>query len=96
MNSHEKNKKKAQELKKHINYILILSLLSQTITLAPPHINYIVDSIEIDLVKFIHAIDLSSYLYTFGFMLLFTIIVSVIVHIALKKIDMIESLKSIE
>lgn len=59
-------------------------------------VDYIVNSIEIDLVKFIHEIELFSYIKTGLFMLLFTIIVSIIIHFSLKKVDMIESLKSVE
>jgi len=44
----------------------------------------------------IKNIHLDSYLQTFGFMMLFTLIVSFGVHIALKKVDLIESLKSVE
>ena len=56
----------------------------------------IVDLIEMNLVQFIHVIRLNSYIYSFLLMSLFTIIVSIIIHFALKKIDMIESLKSVE
>ena len=56
----------------------------------------IVDTIEIDLVEFIKNITSLSYLKTFIFMILFTVVVNVRVHFALKKIDMIESLKSVE
>ena len=56
----------------------------------------LIDSIEINTMQYIKDIHLSSYLQTFGFMILFTIIVSIGVHIALKKIDLIESLKSVE
>ena len=40
--------------------------------------------------------EVDSYLQTFGFMMLFTLIVSLGVHVALKKINLIESLKSVE
>ena len=46
--------------------------------------------------QYIKSIHLDSYLQTFGFMILFTIIVSFGVHITLKKINVIESLKSVE
>ena len=42
------------------------------------------------------GIHLDSYLQTFGFMILFGIIVSFGVHVTLKKINLIESLKSVE
>ena len=59
-------------------------------------VDFIVNSIEIDLVKFIHTITFASYLKTFIFMFGFTIIVCFIIHFTLKKINMIDSLKSVE
>ena len=59
-------------------------------------VDLIVDSVEIDLVRFVHEIDLLSYIKTCLFMFGFTIIVSIIIHFTLKKVDMIESLKSVE
>ena len=56
----------------------------------------IVDLIEMDLVEFIHTIRPVSYLGTFIIMIIFSVIVSFIIHYSLKKIDMIESLKSVE
>jgi len=56
----------------------------------------LIDSIEINTMQYIKSIHLDSYLQTFGFMMLFTLIVSFGVHIALKKVDLIESLKSVE
>ena len=56
----------------------------------------IVETIELDIAEFIKNITTISYLKTLGFMILFSIIVNIRVHFVLKKIDMIESLKSIE
>lgn len=56
----------------------------------------LIDSIEINTMQYIKNIHLDSYLQTFGFMILFGIIVSIGVHYTLKKIDLIESLKSVE
>ena len=56
----------------------------------------LIDTIEINTMQYIKNIHLDSYLQTFGFMIVFTIIVSIGVHYALKKIDLIESLKSVE
>ena len=56
----------------------------------------LIDSVEINTMQYIKSIHLDSYLQTFGFMILFTIIVSFGVHVALKKVDLIESLKSVE
>ena len=56
----------------------------------------IVETVEIDMAEFIKQITLVSYLKTILFMILFTVIVNIRVHFALKKINMIESLKSVE
>ena len=48
------------------------------------------------MVEFIKNIKFLSYVITTGFMVIFSVIVNSIVHFVLKKIDMIESLKSIE
>lgn len=58
--------------------------------------NIIVDTIEISQVRFLHNIKLISYIITALFIMGFTLIVNFITHFALKKIDMIESLKSVE
>jgi putative ABC transport system permease protein len=56
----------------------------------------LIDSIEINTMQYIKSIHLDSYLQVFGFMILFTIIVSIGIHVSLKRIKLIESLKSIE
>ena len=58
--------------------------------------NIIVTTIEVDMVRFIHKINLISYLITIIIMFAFTFIVNFVIHFTLKKIDMIESLKSVE
>ncbi|MBR1413120.1 MAG: FtsX-like permease family protein [Bacilli bacterium] len=78
------------------NFIITLIGISLGLILTKPFVDYIVDTIEIDLVRFIHVIKPTSYLYTFIFMLIFTFIVTIIIHYTLKKINMIGSLKSVE
>ena len=56
----------------------------------------LVVSIQINTMQYIKGIHLDSYIQTSVFMIIFTIIVSIGVHFALKKIDLIESLKSVE
>lgn len=58
--------------------------------------NVIIDTVEIEMVRFLHNINISSFIITAIFIILFTLIVNRIIHFALKKIDMIESLKSVE
>ena len=78
------------------NIIITLIGIGIGILLGKPFVDYIINSIEVDLVRFIHIIDLSSYIKTGLFMIVFTLLVSIIIHFTLKKIDMIESLKSVE
>ena len=56
----------------------------------------LIDSIEINTMQYIKNIHLDSYIQTFIFMIIFGFIVSIGVHFALKKINLIESLKSVE
>lgn len=56
----------------------------------------IIDTVEIEMVRFLRMIKPSSFIITAFIVMLFTLIVNKIIHYALKKIDMIESLKSVE
>ena len=78
------------------NFIITIIGILLGLIVSKPFVDYIVDSIEIELVRFIHLIKMSSYIETFLFMILFTCIVTIIIHHTLKKIDMIESLKTVE
>ncbi len=84
------------------NYILkeefIITIIGILVGLvAGTYYSYLlIDSIEINTMQYIKNIHLDSYLQTFGFIILFGLIVSIGVHFALKKINLIESLKSVE
>ena len=56
----------------------------------------IISSIEIDSLRFFRNINVMSYVYSAIITALFSMIVNWIIHFVLKKIDMIESLKSVE
>lgn len=58
--------------------------------------NIVVSTVEIEYVRFIHIIKPLSFLYSAIMSFVFTLIVNFITHFSLKKIDMIESLKSVE
>lgn len=58
--------------------------------------NFIVDTVEVEIVRFIHRINMLSFIMSALMTITFTIIVNIITHFTLKKIDMIESLKSVE
>lgn len=57
---------------------------------------YIIGTCEIDLLRFVKVIDPLSYLYAILITVAFTIIVNIFTYFALKKIDMIGNLKSVE
>ncbi len=56
----------------------------------------VVAQAEVNVVMFGRIIEPMSYLYAVGMTLLFAIIVNVVMHFYIKKIDMVESLKSID
>ena len=58
--------------------------------------NIMIDTVEIEMVRFMHKINALSFILTAIFIAIFTVIVNIIIHFHLKKIDMIESLKSVE
>ncbi len=58
--------------------------------------HYIISTCEPDYIMFVRHINIKSYIYATIITALFTIIVNIITHFNLKKIDMIESLKNIE
>ncbi len=57
---------------------------------------YVITTCEVDLVMFGHIIKPVSYLYSALLTVLFAVLIGMMMHFKLKKIDMIESLKSIE
>lgn len=58
--------------------------------------NIIINTVEIEMVRFLHNIKIISFIITSIIVMLFTLIVNKVIHYTLKKIDMIESLKSVE
>lgn len=58
--------------------------------------NIIIDTVEIEAVRFIRHINVVSFIGAALITIVFTLIVNRITHYSLKKIDMIESLKSVE
>jgi putative ABC transport system permease protein len=57
---------------------------------------YVITTVEIDLVMFGRNIDPSSFIYSVLLTILFSAFVNFVMYFKLKKIDMVESLKSIE
>ncbi len=58
--------------------------------------NIIINTVEIEAVRFIHHINVLSFIGAALITIVFTFMVTIITHYSLKKIDMIESLKSVE
>ena len=57
---------------------------------------FIMETCELDVMMFQKRVNIESYIYAILITVLFTIIVNIITYFSLKKIDMIESLKSVE
>lgn len=81
-------------LKEQLN-ILILGILTGIIA-GSLYSNILVKNIKFNQLYLVKQIELASYIKTAGFIILFAFIVSIGVHFMLKKIKMIESLKSVE
>lgn len=58
--------------------------------------NITIGTVEMENTRFLREISLKSYIYTSIISIMFTFIVNFVTHFSLKKIDMIESLKSVE
>ena len=58
--------------------------------------HYIISTCETDNLMFVRDINIKSYIYSSIITTIFTIIVNIITHYNLRKIDMIESLKNVE
>lgn len=58
--------------------------------------HFIISTCEPDYIMFVRHINLNSYIYASVITITFTVVVNIITHFNLKKIDMIESLKSNE
>ncbi|MGM9923850.1 MAG: FtsX-like permease family protein [Bacillus sp. (in: firmicutes)] len=56
----------------------------------------VITTVEVDEVMFSHAVHWTSYAYSAALTLVFSLLVMLAMHIKLKRIDMIEALKSIE
>ena len=57
---------------------------------------FIIETVEVDLAMFGRNINMPSYIYSLLFTLAFSLIINGVMYFKLKKIDMVESLKSIE
>jgi putative ABC transport system permease protein len=57
---------------------------------------FIIETVEVDAAMFGREINLSSFVYSLLFTIAFSLIINGIMYFKLKKIDMVESLKSIE
>ena len=58
--------------------------------------SYIMTTIELDGVMFGTKINISSFLISYGITILFSLLINLIMYPSLKKIPMVESLKSVE
>ena len=61
-----------------------------------PFLRFVIHTSEVDAVMFNPALDVPTFLFSALLTLLFTIIVNIAMHFRLKRVDMVQSLKSIE
>ena len=57
---------------------------------------YLIRTVEVDMAMFIRSVDYTSYIYAIVLTMIFTFLIDLFMRKVLKKIDMVESLKSIE
>lgn len=57
---------------------------------------FVVQTVEVDMTMFGRNINLSSFVYSVAFTLLFSLLVNAVMYFKLRKIDMVESMKSVE
>lgn len=57
---------------------------------------FVIQTVEVEMTMFGRNINMPSYLYAIGFTFLFSMLVNFVMYFKLKKIDMVESLKSVE
>ena len=61
-----------------------------------PFLRFVIHTSEVDAVMFNPALDAPTFLFSALLTLLFTIVVNIAMHFRLKRVDMVQSLKSIE
>lgn len=57
---------------------------------------FVIQTVEVEMTMFGRNINMPSYLYAIGFTFLFSLLVNLVMYFKLKKINMVESLKSVE
>ena len=57
---------------------------------------FVIQTVEVEMTMFGRNINMPSYLYAIGFTFLFSVLVNMVIYFKLKKINMVESLKSVE
>ena len=64
--------------------------------ITPPLHNIVMGYLEVDTLVFLKTIKIESYIYASILTFIFALIMQVVTYLKIKKIDMIESLKSVE
>ena len=76
--------------------ILVLLGIMLGLILGPPLLGFILQLVEIDIMIFPVNIDITSYLYSIGLALVFSVVVMFFMYYKLKRIDMVEAMKGVE
>ncbi len=78
------------------NYIITAIAIAVGLVLGHYLHKLVVAQAEVNVVMFGRVIEPLSYIYAVGLTLIFAIIVNVVMHFVIKRIDMVESLKSVD
>ena len=78
------------------NYILTFIGIAIGLFIGVYLSRFVISTVEIEKATFMKDVKLMSHVYSAALTILFTISVNYITHFALQKINMIESLKSVE
>ena len=91
------NIRKVIAIEMRIGFFLALFTVGLALVFAPQILHlFVIQTVEVDAAMFGRSIYLKSYIYSFLFTIGFSLFVNWVMYFKLKKIDMVESLKSIE
>ena len=80
---------------REIDLLSVLGGLVGLVLGVPLH-NFVIRTVEVEQMMFIRQVDPSSYLYSFGLTMLFTVLVTLLMRRTIRHISMVESMKAPE
>lgn len=76
-------------------YLTLLGIIFGLLAAVPLHL-FVIKVAEINILMYGRSIDLSSYLFATGVIIIFSVLVAVLMSYKLKRVDMVETLKVVE